>query len=189
MSAFLLSPFPFFPLAFVPETERDPFIRRPNEPNQSNISPTDAAAAYKKYFEPVNADRKGAPAVTSGSDGMDWLESFLEACSDCQVSRPHVVSRFLPMLNRQSLMPCSTPKIDFLAIHVYCVTGEEATGFMNAFRTKWPSYKIWITEIGCQDYSGKNVYCTQDMANSMLDAVMELVWSDNMYERLAWYGE
>ena len=62
-----------------------------NEPDlsaQANLSPSDAAAAYKKYMEPFAGQAKlCAPSVTNGggSMGLSWLSSFLESCSDCTI--------------------------------------------------------------------------------------------------------
>ena len=62
-----------------------------NEPDlaaQSNLSPSEAATAYKKYMEPFAGKAKlCAPSVTNGggSMGLSWLSSFLESCSDCTI--------------------------------------------------------------------------------------------------------
>lgn len=63
-----------------------------NEPDldeQANMSPQEAATAYKKYMEPFAGDAKlCAPSVTNGagSMGLNWLSSFLDACSDCTIN-------------------------------------------------------------------------------------------------------
>ncbi|KAJ9621517.1 hypothetical protein H2203_007004 [Taxawa tesnikishii (nom. ined.)] len=62
-----------------------------NEPDlstQANLSPEDAATAYKTYMMPFAGQAKlGAPAVTNGGSGMglDWLDAFLTACTGCQI--------------------------------------------------------------------------------------------------------
>jgi hypothetical protein len=62
-----------------------------NEPDlseQANLSPSEAAAAYKEYMEPFAGKAKlCAPSVTNGggSMGLSWLSSFLESCSDCTI--------------------------------------------------------------------------------------------------------
>ncbi|KAM0704281.1 hypothetical protein Q7P35_008514 [Cladosporium inversicolor] len=62
-----------------------------NEPDlgeQANLSPSEAAAAYKQYMEPFAGKAKlCAPSVTNGggSMGLSWLSSFLESCSDCTI--------------------------------------------------------------------------------------------------------
>jgi hypothetical protein len=63
-----------------------------NEPDlssQSNMSPGDAAAAYKTYMMPFAGSgvKIGSPSVTNGGApmGLTWLSDFLTACTDCQV--------------------------------------------------------------------------------------------------------
>jgi len=66
-----------------------------NEPDlssQSNMLPTDAAALYIKYMNPLSGQIKlGAPAVTNGAGtsplmGQDWLQAFFDACDgQCKV--------------------------------------------------------------------------------------------------------
>jgi len=58
-------------------------FNEPDEPSQSNLSPTDAVNYYKQYITPYK-DRAslGSPGVTNGANGMglDWLSSFLSTC-------------------------------------------------------------------------------------------------------------
>lgn len=62
-----------------------------NEPDlssQSNLSPAEAATAYKTYMEPFAGQAKlCAPAVTNGGGdmGLTWLAAFMTACSDCTI--------------------------------------------------------------------------------------------------------
>jgi len=63
-------------------------FNEPDMTSQANMSPEDAASAYKTYMMPFAGKAKlGAPAVTNGggSMGLNWLAAFLEACDDCQV--------------------------------------------------------------------------------------------------------
>lgn len=59
---------------------------------------------------------------------------------------------------------------------------------MDEFLAKFPTYDIWITEVGCQDFSGANIDCTQDMANAMLDGALAYVAKTLRVKRWAWYG-
>jgi hypothetical protein len=64
-------------------------FNEPDLPAQANLSPSEAATAYKKYMEPFAGKAKlCAPSVTNGagSMGLNWLSSFLEACSDCTIN-------------------------------------------------------------------------------------------------------
>ena len=62
-----------------------------NEPDlgsQANMSPSEAAAAYKTYMQPFAGKAKlCAPAVTNGggSMGLTWLQNFMDACTDCTI--------------------------------------------------------------------------------------------------------
>ncbi|KAI6861216.1 hypothetical protein KC334_g21100, partial [Hortaea werneckii] len=63
-------------------------FNEPDMSSQANLSPEDAADAYKKYMSPFAGKAKMcAPSVTngSGSMGLTWLSNFLDACSDCQI--------------------------------------------------------------------------------------------------------
>ena len=63
-------------------------FNEPDMSSQANLSPKDAAEAYKKYMSPFAGKAKMcAPSVTNGggSMGLTWLSNFLDACSDCQI--------------------------------------------------------------------------------------------------------
>lgn len=106
-----------------------------NEPDlaaQANMSPAEAAAAYKTHITDkfAGAVRLGSPAVTNGAAesgmGLGWLTSFLSACSNCQ--------------------------IDFVAIHWYD-SGNNVEYFKQHItdahtQTGKP---VWLTEFGATD--------------------------------------
>ena len=56
---------------------------------QANLSPEAAAAAWKQYMEPFAGQAKlVAPSVTNSQDasmGLNWLQSFFDACSGCTI--------------------------------------------------------------------------------------------------------
>ncbi|KAI0689674.1 glycosyl hydrolase catalytic core-domain-containing protein [Cytidiella melzeri] len=100
-----------------------------NEPDlgaQSNISPEDAAKAWKTYMQPFAGKAALiAPAVTNGAApmGLAWLDSFLAACDTCT--------------------------IDAIAIHIY----DSATNvayFQNYISDAASKYgkPVWVTEFG-----------------------------------------
>lgn len=63
-------------------------FNEPDMSSQANLSPEDAAEAYKKYMSPFAGKAKMcAPSVTNGGGamGLTWLSNFLDACSDCQI--------------------------------------------------------------------------------------------------------
>ncbi|KAL1584008.1 hypothetical protein WHR41_07425 [Cladosporium halotolerans] len=62
-----------------------------NEPDlgsQANLTPQEAADAWRTYMEPFAGKAKlCSPSVTNGGGdmGLNWLSSFLESCSDCTI--------------------------------------------------------------------------------------------------------
>lgn len=62
-----------------------------NEPDRcasggSCMSAKDAANAYRTYMNPFSGRAYlGAPAVTNGPSGMEWLKEFLSLCTGCHI--------------------------------------------------------------------------------------------------------
>ncbi|MCJ1423246.1 hypothetical protein MMC29_001128 [Sticta canariensis] len=60
----------------------------PDNAGQANLSPQDAAKVYKQYMMPLKGRGAGlaTPAVTNGvgSAGLNYLETFLTFCQDCE---------------------------------------------------------------------------------------------------------
>ena len=64
-----------------------------NEPDMqssvggSNIDPTTAAQIWTREVEPLSkmGIRLGSPACSSAPSGITWMQSFLQACSNCTV--------------------------------------------------------------------------------------------------------
>jgi len=66
-----------------------------NEPdyvNESNLPPDEAAKLWMQFIEPLKSSgiRLGGPAVTASGTGRPWLNSFLQACTNCTID-------FLPL--------------------------------------------------------------------------------------------
>ncbi|GJE87228.1 glycoside hydrolase family 128 protein [Phanerochaete sordida] len=100
-----------------------------NEPDlatQSNLTPQEAAAAWRTWLEPF-AGRAAlcAPAVTNGGPpmGTAWLDAFLEACDDCTV--------------------------DCVAIHIYDSATNEAyfQAYIGGVAQTYGK-PVWVTEFG-----------------------------------------
>ncbi|KAK4079034.1 CAZyme family GH128 [Trichoderma harzianum] len=95
-----------------------------NEPelgSQANLSPGDAANAWRQYMEPFYGHAQlGAPAVSN--DGYNWISQFLQACSDCH--------------------------IDFIPIHWYNDWTLEADfeNWVNSICSLGGGRQVWITE-------------------------------------------
>lgn len=99
-----------------------------NEPDgcgygQACMSPSQAANAYRLHMMPF-AERAslGAPAVSNGPDGLNWLQEFLALCVGC--------------------------KVDFIPVHWYdtATNFEYFYGYMQNVRDTFNA-QIWITEV------------------------------------------
>ncbi|KAK8206930.1 hypothetical protein M8818_004765 [Zalaria obscura] len=133
-----------------------------NEPDlssQSNLSPSEAASAWKTYMEPFAGKAKlGAPAVTNGGGamGLTWLSEFLDACSDCT--------------------------IDFVSIHWYDSYSNTAyfQDQVNNATSVAGGKPVWVTEFGTTDG-------TDDQIASFLETVMPWMDSQDFVERYAYF--
>jgi len=103
-----------------------------NEPDQvggggTNMDVGTAVAAYRQYIQPLAEQglKLGSPAVTNGNEagkGMNWLKSFVDSCSDCQ--------------------------IDFVVTHYYAwAKAEDFKTYLKTFHTTFGK-PVWVTEFG-----------------------------------------
>lgn len=72
-----------------------------NEPDncmgQACMSPQRAVDAYRKYIMPFSGRAAlGAPAVTNGAGGLNWLREFLRLCGGCQIDFVPIHCEFSP---------------------------------------------------------------------------------------------
>ncbi|EEA28825.1 hypothetical protein TMatcc_002825 [Talaromyces marneffei ATCC 18224] len=59
-------------------------FNEPEQSGQSNLTPQQAADAWRTYMEPFAGHAQlGAPSVSN--DGYEWLSEFLQACSNCHI--------------------------------------------------------------------------------------------------------
>ncbi|KAG9697099.1 glycoside hydrolase family 128 protein, partial [Aureobasidium melanogenum] len=135
-------------------------FNEPDMTSQANMSPEDAAAAYKTWMMPFAGKAKlGAPAVTNGANGMglDWLAAFLEACDGCQ--------------------------IDFVAIHWYSPISGGADYFKSHVQNATDvagGKPVWVTEFAPTG-------ATDDQISTFLEDVMPWMDSQSYVERYSYF--
>lgn len=104
-------------------------FNEPQQKDQSNMSPADAAAVWKEHIEPLKAQGifLGSPAPSSAPNGKQWLFDWMGNCGGWGVGG------------------CT---VDFVALHWYGVNStafiEYLVDFHNAFQRP-----IWVTEWAC----------------------------------------
>lgn len=131
-------------------------MNEPNEPSQSNMSPSDGVALWQQYINPLA--QKGyylvSPACTNDQTGLDWMASFFQECTGCQ--------------------------IDAVAFHFY---GTDAQAFISYATQLYNTYKkpIWVTEFADQSFSG-GAQATQDEVYAFATTVANFVDSTSWFE-------
>jgi len=102
-------------------------FNEPEQGGQANLSPADAANAYRQYMQPLGwKTNLGSPAVSN--DGYEWMRQFLNECHDC--------------------------KIDFLAIHWYNDHTQfgDFQNWVNSMCGLANGRQVWITEVSNHHY-------------------------------------
>ncbi|RYC64356.1 hypothetical protein CHU98_g1845 [Xylaria longipes] len=105
-----------------------PIILFFNEPERSGISPEQARDIWHNQMLPLRktkGKKLGSPAVASDENGRKWIENFM------------------------SLVSSDPP--DFLCLHYYSNSADEAIKYIEDMHNKWPKLKVMVTEIACID--------------------------------------
>ncbi|GAA6039762.1 hypothetical protein JCM8097_004209 [Rhodosporidiobolus ruineniae] len=136
-----------------------------NEPDlntQSNMTPEQAATAWKQYMSPFwGKAALVSPAVTNGGApmGTAWLQSFQAACPDCWF------------------------QVSAVALHWYDAAWN--TGYFTNYLTEahnlWPDKKIWLTE-----FAGSG---TSEEQQAFLQTVIPWMEQQDWIERYAGFGD
>ncbi|KAJ8126221.1 hypothetical protein O1611_g7418 [Lasiodiplodia mahajangana] len=111
-----------------------PIILFFNEPERAGISPEQARDIWYSQMLPLrkNKGKKlGSPAVASDQNGQNWIAKFMS-----------LVSKDPP---------------DFLCLHYYSTSADEAIKYIDNMHNKWPKLKVMVTEIACIDRNYKAV--------------------------------
>lgn len=125
-------------------------MNEPNEPSQSNMSPQDGAQLWQQYINPLKDQGYYlvSPACTNDQAGLDWMASFFEACTGCQV--------------------------DAIAFHFY---SNDAQAFITYATQLYNTYgkNIWVTEFADQNFSGTGGQDSLDQVYAFAATVTEFV--------------
>jgi hypothetical protein len=138
------------------------FLNEPDIITQANTDPEYAFQLWNQYFEPLVAQgyRLIGPSVTGG--GHQWLQTFLGLCTNC-----HIYA---------------------LDLHYYGISVNDFETTVNSFHQLRSDLPLWLTEVGCHDYSGNNRPCTQDVFNEFFPGVMNFVENTDYLPQIGWYG-
>ncbi len=132
-------------------------FNEPNNRGQANMSPQDAAKAWRTYLEPYAKQgvKLGAPAIDNGPTGLQWLKDFMSACSDCT--------------------------IDFVPFHWYdsCTNYPYFKSHVSDVYAAGGKRPLWLTE-----FAGNGDAAAQ---KTFLEKVMPWLDQNRQVERYSWF--
>lgn len=130
-------------------------MNEPNEPSQSNMSPSDGVSLWQQYINPLKDQGYYlvSPACTNDQTGLDWMASFFQECSGCH--------------------------IDAVAFHFY---GTDAQAFITYATQLHNLYNlpIWVTEFADQNFSG-GAQANQDEVYAFASTVANFIDSTEWF--------
>jgi hypothetical protein len=129
----------------------------------TNVSPGDTLNYWITYMEPLAqiGYKLVAPSVTGA--GLQWLETFLGLCKQ----KCHIYA---------------------LNFHYYGLTSGDFQTTVNKFHELDTALPMWVTEVGCHDYSGNGQPCTSGIFEAMFSGVMGYVEATEWIHEIAWFG-
>jgi len=138
-------------------------FNEPNFPEQSNLSPSEAAALWPKLEKLAAAagiEKIVSPAVNFANyDPIDWLRDFFQACAGC--------------------------KVDAIAFHSYTCYGK----YLKDHVAKYKIFNkpLWLTEFACSEASSKERLSAEGQMAYMKEAI-PLLEQDEDVEMYAWFS-
>ncbi|KAI0786318.1 glycosyl hydrolase catalytic core-domain-containing protein [Abortiporus biennis] len=139
-------------------------FNEPQQSDQSNITPNDAALIWKQQIEPLKAQEiyLGSPAPSSAPSGRQWLLDFLAACQgECTV--------------------------DFIALHWYDINSTAFIQYLEDFHDTFQR-PLWVTEWACQNYNQVDQQCSLQDSIDFMNATQAFMDATDWVERYAWFG-
>ncbi|KAF7118374.1 hypothetical protein CNMCM5793_007888 [Aspergillus hiratsukae] len=140
-------------------------FNEPDNSGQAAMSPSEAAQAYKQYITPFSGKAKlVSPGVTnspSPGQGLDWMNSFLESCTDCGIND--------------------------LAVHWYGDSADDFKTFVNqatAFASEKGLESVWVTEFALNSDIGGG---SSSASAQFLSEVLPWLDSQPMVSRYAYF--
>ena len=156
----------------------------PNEQDQSNLSPEDAANMWKHYLEPLRSSknvRLGSPAPSSNPNGLMWMQDFFNACNGgCSVD-------FIAL--RESIPSVSLRKSTSTNANLPDYYDVNATDFQRYVQQYHDTFNkpIWVTEWACQNFNG-GPQCSYQEIQDFMNQTQTFMDATDYVERYAWFG-
>lgn len=116
----------------------------PHVSGGSNLAASLAATRWKAEIQPLKelGIKVGAPAVTGGQSGWEWLDNWFRECDG----------------------GCSP---DFIPVHWYG-SFEGMMSHLGQVTARWPELEVWVTEYG---WPHQDLETTQTFFNQSMEAM------------------
>jgi hypothetical protein len=103
-------------------------FNEPEQAGQSNLTPQQAADAYRQYLTPF-VGRAGLASPAVSNDGLGWMQEFMSECGDCG--------------------------IDYMAVHWYNNWDQfsDLQNWINEICALGNGRQVWLTEVRFQPHS------------------------------------
>ena len=141
-------------------------FNEPERGDQANMSPAEAARAWKQYLEPLRAQgtRLGSPGIASTNEGLNWLRQFLNELNNVG------------------------GRVDFIALHWYGRGVDNFIGWITNVRQQLGNqHPVWVTEFACTSWDPNQLVSEQEASDFLRDSINRLD-SLSWVERYAWFG-
>lgn len=141
-------------------------FNEPERHEQADMTPHEAARAWKQFIEPLRARgiRLGSPAIASTYKGLNWMSQFLQELDKVG------------------------GRIDFLTLHWYGRGVNNFIDWITSARQRFGNkYPVWVTEFACTSWNPNQPVSQQEVNDFMRGSIARL---DSLpwVERYAWFG-
>lgn len=134
-----------------------------NQAGESQLSPGAAAALWRKYVAPMKS--KGytlvSPSTSNAKTSLSWYQSYFKTCPDCHTGK--------------------------VAAHFYGTDPNHFISYIESVHAATGNSTIWVTEVACQDFSGRT-NCNKNDAEKFMTAIMNWMDKTSWVEMYAYFG-
>lgn len=139
------------------------FFNEANIKSQANVDATWSATLWIQHMQPLAGQGITliGPSVTTDDTGFKWMQTFMDNCKTCSF---HAMD-----------------------LHYYGLEADDFKASVKRFHDAF-GLTLWITEIGCQDYSPAARTCTVDIFNVFFYAVRDFCEQTNWIAQYSWFA-
>jgi len=134
-----------------------------NQPGQSQLSPGAAAALWRQYVQPLKS--KGytlvSPSTSNAKTSIPWLQAYFKTCPTCFTGK--------------------------VSAHFYGTDPSHFITYITDVHHATKNSTIWVTEVACQDFSGRTK-CNHADAEKFMNAIVSWMEKTSWIEMYGYFG-